>query len=107
MSGYLEEEPEEVPMSAETRVGSAVVVMGAALAVLFTLVTIDAFPAVLGRFHGKVSPVLPSLWLMGGMFIIRAGINSFGERVAQRWLRLIGWGVVGSSTAMMIAEALL
>lgn len=107
MSGYLGEEPEDVPMSIETRIGSAVVVMGAALVAVFTLVTVDAFPSLLGRFHGKVSPVLPSLWLMGGMFIIRAGINSFGERVAQRWLRAIGWSVIGSSTAMMIAEALL
>jgi hypothetical protein len=107
MSGYAGDEPEEVPMSAETRVGSALVVVGAAMTMLFTLVTVNAYPALLGGLRGKVSPVLPSLWLMGGMFIIRAGINSFEERVAQRWLRTIGWGIVATSTALMIVEALL
>ena len=106
MSGYIGEEREEVPMSTETRVGSAVVLVGAAMVVLFTFVAVGAFPDMLGALHGKVSPAMPAMWLLGGTFIIRAGVDSPSERVSQRWLRIAGWGIVAMSGAVMILGAL-
>ena len=108
MAGYLPHEREaRPPMNREQRIGSAVMAIGALLCVLFTLATVNAFPALLGGLHGKVSPAMPVMWFLGGMFVIRAGVNSPGERRSPRTLRLFGWGIVAMSTVAMILPAVL
>ena len=105
MSGYLPREHEHVPATPEARLGGAIVILGSLLMVVGTAVTLRLVPP-LAPLHGKVSLPAASMWLIGGMFIIRAGVNSEAERVSPRTLRTAGWSILLVSTAVMILAAL-
>jgi hypothetical protein len=106
MTGYLPRQREHMPAGRETRLGSAVVIVGALLTLFCTLVTVQVIPA-LAPLHGKVSVPAAAMWLIGGMFIIRAGVDGENERWSPRALRIAGWSIIIASIAVMIAAAVL
>lgn len=106
MTGYLQRERERVPMNRETRLGGGILIIGTLLMLFGTAVTLRLIPA-LEPLHGRVSVPGATMWLIGGMFIIRAGVNSDAERVSPRVLRIAGWSILIVSTAVMIAAAVL
>jgi len=105
MSGYVPSEHEHVPATPEARLGGAIVILGSLLILVGAAVTLQLIPA-LAPLHGKVSLPAASMWLIGGMFIIRADVNSEAERVSPRTLRIAGWSIIIASTAVMILAAL-
>ena len=105
MSGYVPREHEHVPTTPEARLGGAIVIIGTLLMLFGAAVTLRMIPA-LEPLHGRVSVPGASMWLIGGMFIVRAGVNSENERVSPRTLRIAGWSILFASTAVIILAAL-